>query len=264
MNFDLGSSREHVFCTFHGKIIMTSMRPQAHLQDLNTWPASVSMVNFSYKKMKRWSSSRTIHTYLETYPFKLTCSSTKYSWTFYTLLHPLPSLDSITIPSVKFLPNLIGCDKYVVLPRNGNAEAGFSQVHALKFILLNQFSHTGNFIIFSEQRFIRCHLSDFGLTQLPIRDCRYVQLSFASPPMNWYLHESEFSPCILLLPLRVSFCLFHNWKQRLLPVIHYQLIKQSLHCCCHVAVTASTLCKTMRSTFNDMKSVKVEASFIDT
>ena len=30
-----------------------------------------------------------------------------------------------TISSVKFLPNLIGCGKYVVLPRNGNAEAGF-------------------------------------------------------------------------------------------------------------------------------------------
>ena len=152
-----------------------------------------------------------------------------------------------------------------MLPRNGNAEAGFyQQMHALKSVNLNQFTHTENFILFSEQRFIRCHLSDFGLTQLPIHDCRYVQLSFASPSMSSYLHGLEVSPCNLLLPLRVSFCLFHNWKQRLLPVIHYQLKKQSLHCCCHVAVTASTLCKTMRSTFNDMKSVKVEASFIDT
>ena len=126
----------------------------------------------------------------------------------------------------QLLPSLISCNKYVVLPRNWNAEAGFSrQVHALKSVHLNQFTHTDNFIIFSEQRFIRCHLSDFGLTQLPIHDCRYVQLSFASCSMNWYLHGSEFSPCVLLLPLRVSFCLFHNWKQRLLPVIHYQLKK---------------------------------------
>ena len=151
-----------------------------------------------------------------------------------------------------------------MLPRNGNTEAGFSrQVHALKSVHLNQFTQTDNFPIFFEQRFIRCHLSNFGLTPLPIHDCRYVQLSFASRPMNSYLHGSEFSPCALLLPLRVSSSLFYSWKQRLLPVIHYQIKQQSFRCCCHVAVTASALCKTMRSTINHMRSVKVEANFID-
>ena len=66
-------------------------------------------------------------------------------------LHIATSKFYHTISSVKFLPSLIGCDKYVVPPRNENAEADFSrQVHALKFVHLNQFAHIDNFVIFSE------------------------------------------------------------------------------------------------------------------